>query len=129
MGKLTVILLTGRSGAEGSFAPGDELDLPLMEAISLIDAGSAKPKNKKNYEAALKHIEQAKAEQERIEEENRVRIEKERYENELTLLYAKVIELEALLAGVRLDAESKQAAIDALRDREGRVTLKGDETK
>ena len=64
---MRVVLLAPLVKGDDSFPVGKELDFTDEEAIALVVQGSAKPKNKKTYETALKKLETAKAEQEELE--------------------------------------------------------------
>ena len=114
-------LLVGRSGSDGSHSPGDVIELPDKEAVRLVEIGSAEPVNKKAFENIVEKVRKAEDERKAIEEQNRIRLERETYELELESLYGQVVELEAALAGVRLTDEEKTALIEGLKNREDRT--------
>ena len=91
------------------------------EAVRLVEDGSAAPINKKAYADALVKFQQVEEERARIEEENRIRLEKEAYELRLLELYGEVVDLEAALAGVRLEEAEREKLIKELEERETKV--------
>jgi len=97
--------------------------------MALIEAGSAHPKSKKSYESAKKKYEEAVEERRRIEDENRIRLERESYELKLRDLYAQVVDLEAALAGVSLDEAQREQMITELSRRDGRPAAEGGDGK
>lgn len=66
---LKVVMVQHLSG-EVSYEVGKTYDFPTAEAIRLVDAEIAKPKNKKEYEAALSYI--ANEENEKLEKEKQI---------------------------------------------------------
>lgn len=125
MKTLKVKLLVGRSGADVSHTPGDKVDLPVKEAISLVNAGSAVPVEKKVFNEAVNKLKAEEEKRQKIEEQNRIRLEREAYELELLALYGQVVDLEAALAGVVLSDEQKKQLVEELKNREARI---GDNT-
>jgi len=117
MKTLKVKLLTGRSGADGSHVPGDKLDLPVNEAVSLIVSGQAEPTNKQAYESALKDMKVKQLEDEESEAEVKAILEKEQLEAELNTLYNDVVLKEAELNGVVLDGEQILEMVEDLKKR------------
>lgn len=117
MKTLKVKLLTGRSGADGSHVPGDKLDLPVNEAVSLIASGQAEPTNKQAYESALEDIQVKQLEDEESEAEVKAILEKEQLEAELNTLYNDVVLKEAELNGVVLDGEQILEMVEDLKKR------------
>lgn len=115
MKTLKVKLLTGRSGADGSHVPGDKLDLPVNEAVSLIASGQAEPTNKQAYESALEDIQVKQLEDEESEAEVKAILEKEQLEAELNTLYNDVVLKEAELNGVVLDGEQILEMVEDLK--------------
>lgn len=112
MSKLKVKLLTGRSGDDGSFVPGDKIDLPLKEALILIEKGQAEPVVKKAYEAALaKKKEQDDADSQKEAELNAA-LKKEALELELRELYRQVALKVAAIEGIILSDEEITAFVD-----------------
>lgn len=112
MSKLKVKLLTGRSGDDGSFVPGDKTDLPLKEALILIEKGQAEPVVKKAYEAALaKQKEQDDADAQKEAELNAA-LKKETLELELRELYRQVALKVAEIEGIILSDEEITAFVD-----------------
>lgn len=99
-GKLKVELLTSRSGKDGSFGPGEKIDLPVREGITRIARGEAKPVKKAEYEAALRHFEGIEAES----AEKQARIDAIARQEELTsrleAIYREEAEVAAALAGI-----------------------------
>lgn len=99
-GKLKVELLTSRSGKDGSFGPGEKIDLPVREGITRIARGEAKPVKKAEYEAALRHFEGIEAEA----AEKQARIDAIAHQEELTsrleAIYREEAEVAAALAGI-----------------------------
>ncbi|MCD6433704.1 MAG: hypothetical protein J7L21_06645 [Sulfurimonas sp.] len=105
MKKLKVKLLTGRSSTEGSNSPGDKIDLPINEAVSLVSSGQAEAVNKQAYEAALKSIEAKKLEDEEQEVKVNAILQKETLELELRELYRAVAVKSSELNGVILNED------------------------
>ena len=66
---MKVTMLQHLSG-DTSHEVGKEYEFPTDEAIRLIDAGIAKPKNKKEYESAL--VELSDIESEKLEKEKQI---------------------------------------------------------
>lgn len=66
---MKVIMLQHLSG-DISHEVGKEYEFPTDEAIRLVDAGIAKPKNKKEYESAL--VELSDIESEKLEKEKQI---------------------------------------------------------
>ena len=121
MKQLKVKLLTGRSSSEGSNSPGDKIDLPLNEAVSLIGSGQAEAVNKQAYESALKNIEAKKLEDEEQEVKVNAILQKETLELELRELYRAVAVKSAELNGVILNEEEIEQFVT--------VSMEGEEFK
>lgn len=109
---LKVKLLTGRSGDDGSHSPGETIDLPAKEAISLIHSEQAVPTNKKAYEQALASIEQTNRVEAEKEAQVTAIIEKESLTLELIDLYRQVARKEAQIEGVILTDEEVEAFVE-----------------
>ncbi|WP_345969636.1 hypothetical protein WCX72_09945 [Sulfurimonas sp. HSL1-6] len=105
MDKLKVVLNTGLSGTDGSFGAGEEVDLPLEEALLRIERGEAEPKVKKHYEAALEKRE--KLAQEAAEKQAAIDAvaKKDELTERLRGIYREEAEVSAALAGVILSDE------------------------
>lgn len=125
MSKLKVKLLTGRSGTDGSFVPGDKIELPLNEALILIQKEQAEPVVKKAYEEALTK-EKKQAEDEAVREaELNAALHKESLELELRELYTQVALKVAELEGIILSDEEITAFVD--EKMQGEALKKGEE--
>ncbi|UFH59831.1 hypothetical protein [Sulfurovum mangrovi] len=61
---MKIKLLVGRVSAEGSHAPGDEINVSDREAYTLITTGQAEPKVKKHFSDLEKRIAKAKVDNE-----------------------------------------------------------------
>ena len=112
MSKLKVKLLTGRSGTDGSFVPGDKIDLPLKEALLLIAKEQAEPVTKKAYEAALAKQKKQDDDDAEREAELKAVLEKETLELELRELYRQVALKVAAIEGIILSDEEITAFVD-----------------
>lgn len=112
MGKLKVKLLTGRSGTDGSFVPGDKIDLPLKEALLLIEKEQAEPVTKKAYEAALEKQKKQDDDDAQREAELKAVLEKESLQLELSDLYRQVALKVAEIEGIVLNDEEITAFVD-----------------
>jgi len=121
MKKVKMKLLVGMSGVDGSHSPGDEIEVPISEAVKLEAAGSAEPLSKKVYASAKAAYEKEAQERKQIEEQNKARLEREAYELELNSLYEKVVELEAAIAGATIDEKQKAELVASLRDRDAKI--------
>jgi hypothetical protein len=60
---MKIKLLVGRVSAEGSYAPGDEIEVSDIEAYTLITSGQAEPKVKKHFAELEKRVEEKRAEE------------------------------------------------------------------
>ena len=129
MKTLKVVLLTGLSGTEGSFGAGDELDLPLVEALTRIERGEAEPKVKKHYEAAVAHFE--KLEQEAAEKQAQIDAVSKRDEltDRLLGIYREEAKVSAALAGMALTDEEVEAFVKERMEGEPPFKPEGDEGK
>jgi len=112
MSKLKLKLLTGRSGPDGSHAPGDKIDLPVKEAIALIDSNQAEPINKKSYDIAKKKLQSIEDEERVKEAEANAILKKESLELELRELYEKVALKVAEIEGIVLSDDEIKAFVD-----------------
>jgi len=117
MKTLKVKLLTGRSGVDGSYLPGDKLDLPVGEALSLIATNQAEATNKQAYEAARKAAQEKQLQNEELEAEINAIAKKEQLESELNTLYNDVVLKEAELNGVVLNGEQILEMVEELKKR------------
>lgn len=54
-------MLVSRSGADGAFAPGDEIEVPADEAARMIAAGQAEPVRQVKAEKAVARSKPEKA--------------------------------------------------------------------
>jgi len=105
MSKIKIKLLTGRSGPEGSYMPGDTIEVGFREAFVLVESNQAEATNKALYTKALQSLEEEKLkEQERQAQINAV-THKETLEAELKELYSKVALKTAEIEGVILTDE------------------------
>ena len=109
---LKLILLTGRSGDDGSYSPGDPITLPIREAIALVESDQAKPTNKKEYEKALDALAQIKNDDDEREAQVTAILEKETLTGELRDLYAQVALKSAQIEGVILTDEEVEAFVE-----------------
>lgn len=109
---LKLILLTGRSGDDGSYSPGDPITLPIREAIALVESDQAKPTNKKEYEKALDILAQIKNDDDEREAQATAILEKEVLTGELRDLYAQVALKAAQIEGVVLTDEEVEAFVE-----------------
>ncbi len=109
---LKLILLTGRSGDDGSYSPGDAITLPIREAIALVESDQAKPTNKKEYEKALDALAQIKNDDDEREAQVTAILEKETLIGELRALYAQVALKAAQIEGVVLTDEEVEAFVE-----------------
>ena len=125
MSILKVKLLTGRSGTNGSFVPGDKLDLPLKEALTLIARAQAEPANKKEYAAALAKQKQQEDEDAQKEAQLKAALEKEALELELRELYRQVALKVAAIEGIILSDEEIAAFVD--EKMQGKELKKGED--
>ena len=112
MNKLKLKLLTGRSGPDGSHAPGDKIDLPVKEAIALIDSNQAEPMNNKSYEIAKKKLQSIEDEEKAKEAEANAILKKKTLELELRALYEKVALKVAEIEGIVLSDDEIKAFVD-----------------
>lgn len=109
---LKLILLTGRSGDDGSYSPGDPITLPIREAIALVESDQAKPTNKKEYEKALDILAQIKNDDDEREAQATAILEKEVLTGELRDLYAQVALKAAQIEGVVLTDEEVEVFVE-----------------
>lgn len=112
MKTLRVKLLVSRSGEDGSHAPGDVIEVGEMEAISLINNGSAEPKDKKAYESVIARIEKEKIEEAEKAAQAQAILDKETLTQELIDLYRQVARKSAQIEGVILTDEEVEAFIE-----------------
>ena len=112
MSTLKLKLLTGRSGPDGSHAPGETIAVPVKEAISLIDSLQAQPMNKKSYEIAKKKLQSIEDEAKAKEAEANAILKAETLELELRELYSKVALKVAEIEGIVLSDDEVQAFVD-----------------
>lgn len=110
--KLRLKLLTGRSGDDGSYSPGDQIELPIKEALALIDSDQGVPTNKKEYEKALALIDKAKTEEAEKEAQINAILEKETLALELIDLYRQVARKAAQIEGIVLTDEEVEAFVE-----------------
>lgn len=110
--KLEVKLLTGRSGDDGSYSPGDKIKLVAKEAIALVKSEQAVPTNKKEYENALATIDQIKRNDDEREAQITAILEKETLVGELRDLYVQVAHKSAQIEGVILTDEEVEAFVE-----------------
>lgn len=110
--KLRLKLLTGRSGDDGSYSPGDQIELPIKEAIALVESDQAIPTSKKEYEKALALIDKAKTEEAEKEAQINAIIEKETLTLELIDLYRQVARKAAQIEGIVLTDEEAEAFVE-----------------
>lgn len=109
---LELKLLTGRSGDDGSYSPGDKIKLPIKEAIALVESDQAIPTSKKEYEKALALIDKAKTEEAEKEAQVNAILEKETLASELRDLYAQVARKAAQIEGIVLTDEEVEAFVE-----------------
>lgn len=109
---LKLILLTGRSGDDGSYSPGDPITLPIREAIALVESDQAKPTNKKEYEKALDALAKIKHDDDEREAQATAILEKDTLVSELRGLYAQVALKAAQIEGVILTDEEVEAFVE-----------------
>lgn len=112
MNTLKLKLLTGRSGDDGSYSPGDTIDLPIKEALALIDSDQALPTNKKAYEAAIAIIKAQKTADAEQEAQIAAILEKDTLTAELRDLYAQVARKVAQIEGVVLSDEEVEEFVE-----------------
>lgn len=121
MKKVKMKLLVGMSGVDGSYSPGDEIEVPVSEAVRLEEMGSAEPTSERAYKSAKSAFEKEVEERRQIDEQNKARLEREAHELELNSLYERVVELEAAIAGITIDEKQKAELVGSLRDRDAKV--------
>lgn len=112
MDTLKVKLLVSRSGEDGSHSPGDTIDLPIKEALSLIDSDQATPVNKKAYETAVNAIKALQTAEAEKEAQRTAVLEKETLTAELRDLYAQVARKVAQIEGVVLSDEEVEEFVE-----------------
>jgi len=117
MKELKVKLLTGRSGTDGSHVPGEKIDLPVREALSLIGSDQAEPVNKQAYQLALKTVQEKETEDKEKQAGINAITQKEQLESKLHSLYEEVVLTEAELNGVVLDGEQVLEMVEELKKR------------
>jgi hypothetical protein len=122
---MKIKLLTPLSGVNGSFGVGEVIEVDKNEAIRLIEKELAEPVNKKEFTIFVTKLEEEKRAKEEAQKLAEVQSQKEKAEAELNGLYARVVELEAYLAGVTLTDEEKFQAVEELKNRD----LKGKNKK
>lgn len=112
MKTLKVTLLVSRSGEDGSHAPGDVIEVSEMEAISLINNGSAEAKDKKAYASAIDRIEKEKIEEAEKSAQLNAILLKDTLMAELRDLYAQIARKTAQIEGVILTDEEIEAFVE-----------------
>jgi hypothetical protein len=122
---MKIKLLSPLSGVKGSFGIGEVINVSDLEAVRLVEKGLAEPVNKKQFTELIEKIEEEKRAKEEAQKLAEVQAQKEKAEAELNGLYARVVELEAYLAGVTLTDEEKFQAVEELKNRD----LKGKNKK
>jgi len=110
--RLEVKLLTGRSGDDGSYSPGDKIKLGVKEAIALVKSEQAVPTSKKEYENALAIIDQIKRDDDEKEAQTTAILEKETLIGELRDLYVQIALKSAQIEGVVLTDEEVEAFVE-----------------
>ncbi len=85
------------SGAKGSFAPGDEIEVEDNEALRYVDKGIAIPKTKKQYDAVLEKIQKQKEIEEQKQKELQALLLKDDLEAERENLLKRVEEIDEIL--------------------------------
>ncbi len=113
MKKLKIKLLTGRSGADGSFVPGDKIDVDAKEAVALVESEQAEPLNKAEYAKFKESLAAQAAEEAQREAKANAIMQKEALELELKELYVKVAYKHAEIEGVVLSDEELEAFVTA----------------
>ncbi|MFY9141570.1 hypothetical protein [Sulfuricurvum sp.] len=110
--KINLKLLTGRSGDDGSYSPGDKINLPIKEAIALVNSDQAVPTNKKEYEKALAMIDQTNRENAEKEAQVTAILEKEALVLDLMDLYRQVARKAAQIEGIVITDEEVEAFVE-----------------
>ena len=115
---MKVILLTSLCGADISHHAGDEIEVSNKEALNLIDAGFAKPKNKKELEELKDKIAEDEAENERKQAEIEAILYKEELEKERDSLLVRLAEINAIIGEKNQDSDNddKQNSTDSNKD-------------
>lgn len=116
---MKVILLTSLCGADVSHHAGDEIEVSNKEALNLIDAGFAKPKNKKELEELKDKIAEDEAENERKQAEIEAILYKEELEKERDSLLVRLAEINAIIGEKNQDSDNdddKQDSTDSSKD-------------
>lgn len=115
---MKVILLTSLCGADVSHHAGDEIEVSNKEALNLIDAGFAKPKNKKELEELKDKIAEDEAENERKQAEIEAILYKEELEKERDSLLVRLAEINAIIGEKNQDSDNddKQNSTDSNKD-------------
>jgi|GEM_PF-6937434 len=111
MSKLQIKLLTGRSGPEGSYMPGEKINVDFEEAINLVESNQAEPTNKKAYEAAVKALADEKVKTDEREAEINAVMHKDTLGLELKELYRDVALKTAEIEGVILTEEEIESFV------------------
>jgi len=122
---MKIKLLSPLSGVKGSFGIGEVINVSDLEAVRLVEKGLAEPVNKKEFATLIAKLEKEKRAKEEAQKLAEVQAQKEKAEAELNGLYARVVELEAYLAGMTLTDEEKFKAVEELKNRD----IKGDKKK
>lgn len=114
MKTLKVKLLTGRTGSAGSNIPGESIDVPVLEAIALVESDQANPVNKQAYEEALKPIlAQREAELEREAQIKAIK-EKDKLKVELNSLAGQIVVKAAEVNGKHLSDSEIVEGVETL---------------
>jgi len=122
---MKIKLLSPLSGVKGSFGIGEIINVSDLEAVRLVEKGLAEPVNKKEFATLIAKLEKEKRAKEEAQKLAEVQAQKEKAEAELNGLYARVVELEAYLAGMTLTDEEKFKAVEELKNRD----IKGSKKK
>lgn len=109
---MKVKFIASLCGGSEDYHPGDERDIEDTEALRLIDADIAVPKNKKEYEQVLTRIEQSNTQEaEKLAQATAI-LEKEALVLELMDLYRQVARKAAQIEGIVLTDEEVEAFIE-----------------
>lgn len=109
---MKVKFIASLCGGSEDYHHGDERDIEDTEALRLIDADIAVPKNKKEYEAVIAKIDQVKAEEAEKEAQATAILEKEALVLDLVDLYRQVARKAAQIEGVILTDEEVEAFVE-----------------
>jgi hypothetical protein len=111
MSKIKIKLLTGRSGPEGSYIPGDTIEVGFREAVALVESNQAEATNKAAYTKALASLADEKTKADEREAEINAVMHKETLELELKELYKNVALKTAEIEGVILTDEEIESFV------------------